>query len=409
VHADFSLMHAGVVHGDVLTDTGRSVAGAEVSVIVPGVEDEVLPVEERSLAVTDATGRYEVTDVPAGRFTVLCRWETTPDQRVPVARCAYAWDVPVDAEHSARADFRLAAGATLAGRFTDGSEEAFGAGHVLEVWSVRGEPWTEPPIERDARVDVSEDGAFEVTGLDAGVKLVKLLSPRHGDRHVRSFHRWVRRSSRTPGEEEDPDATRATELLWRTRVPAEGLRDQQLVVGGHGSLGGRVLDPAGAAVEWVELAAMTLENKDMSQCMTGEDGEFRFLSVHPWDFPLVVVIAHAERLRAAIPLDMLPQGADLGVIPLAQQAALDIEVVDAESGEAVPDAVAVWHLGGGGQSDTVIPLPVAGPAPWQVVADRSSGSWVLTVTAEGHRAWRRSDVLKPGEDPENVVVRLERD
>ncbi|HEX6864648.1 MAG TPA: carboxypeptidase-like regulatory domain-containing protein, partial [Thermoanaerobaculia bacterium] len=256
-----SVLPAPRVVGTVVDGKGVPVAGARIE-LNRGHDHDAQPLggeENLYLAATGADGRFEVTGVPPGRFSLEVRADGFAPLRSPGLHLPAGGGRTVDA-----GTLTLQRGAALTGRVSDsGGQPVPGA----EVWVVPSEmrdadlDWSgyyrEGPAARtDAR------GAFEIPDLD-------------------------------PGETVDLDVCAPGHLPVSLYFHAAPRDPVEAVLQPAARLAGRVLDPEGAPVSGAQVRAwISGEYPDdplsarpcfheTGSARTGADGRFAFDTLRP--------------------------------------------------------------------------------------------------------------------------------
>lgn len=273
-----------VVRGRIVAaDTGKPLRRARVSFFAPGLGGPP------RTANTNADGRYEIKDLPAGQYTVTAA-------RSGYLSLRYGQRRPLEAakplqilsgQTVERVDFVLPRTALIAGRVTDEiGDPVAGA----QVFAMRSEFWMGRrqlvPVGAPARSD--DSGQYRVFGLSPGTYVVRVNSretwtvTRAGQKDVMSFV-----PTYAPGT---PDLIHARQVTIGIAQQTDGV-DISLVPGRTVTVSGTAVDSHGGPLMTVMLAQETFGPNggavgNAGNAAVAPDGTFTIRHVAPGEYRL---------------------------------------------------------------------------------------------------------------------------
>jgi len=276
------------VRGHVIAgDSGQPLRKAQVRLdrLDPPSAGALAPVRDNRVTATDADGRYELTNVPAGRYNVsaskgaylTAMWGQQKPMELPT---------PIDlapGQTLDRVDFSLPRGGVIAGRVVD----EFGEGLAgLEMAALRSVTINgKRDLQQFASESTDDLGEFRLFGLAPGQYAVKATWQRVGPGDSTSPDRTGYAPTFFPGT---PDAARAQRFtvaanqtisdLVMALTPIKTFRVEGTVV----DSGGRPMGGSSIA------AAQTIDGRGffVGGNMTRPDGTFTFASLTPGEYVL---------------------------------------------------------------------------------------------------------------------------
>jgi hypothetical protein len=411
----------GTISGKVLYPSGAPATGGRVQVLL---QERVTDRIELSTATIDEAGRFQISDLPCGSLDVVV-W---PDGRGAalgerVASAAWRRGVPVTGERPARVDVILPSGVEVSGRVVDGDGRPLTSHLVLvteafEGWMPEGLPLIE------AKDTTDEAGAFVLRDVVPGLKHFVVFGPSGYDRHPDDS----RLEMPEPGgrsasifQEDVDEMVRLGpfELATPIEVGDQGRRDAELVVDADwkrpelSTVSGRIVDDAGHPIVGALISAgLVASSKTFGFMPTDpqrstEDGRFA-LQLGGRRTRTVLQVAASGLIARRVPVWNSAATPDLGDIVLHRAPRLVVSVVDDVTKDLVPGFSAVLQQVGGGRPATQDVFDGVAGGVLEVDLDRSQGTWVLTLEANGWRRFRLHGEHLVGEEPMAYVTRMTR-
>lgn len=418
----FSLAEGGLLYGRVYASTGEGLPGAWVTVVVSGGAGE-LPREFQGLSKEG--GRYLIDGIPPGTWLAHVRWDPSEANRVvPGAppslasnpQALYVRGIVIRRGQQTERDFELTVGAPLSGVVLESGGSPL-ARHAVQVWhEVEGSEGT-PVLKFEGERLTGQDGRFEFVGLYPGSKQLRVIGPDEDDIH------------------QDPGVVASkVELTEDLQLPAYGLRDVVLTVGqsDRGWIRGRVTDVSGVPLSGASILVLTdLRSDETLHAQASDDGTFIFRLI--FEQELELVFSQPGYLPTTVRLSRSDEVIDLGDVVLDSSPGVVGLVVDAVTGQPVPEIQASFHFmptpagqtlrlvgthfpdgtfrlyspAGSQKGDWIILQ--AQPGTFQFWGDHPSGRFDLFINAKGYKGWSHHGELYVNEPPQQFLVQLERE
>lgn len=271
-------------------DTGRPLRKAQVRLIQIDAASQTGPVvagRENRLATTDADGKYEFADLPAGRFNltaskasyVVASWGQTQPNTPPK---------PIDLANGQtieRVDFSLPSGGVVTGRIVDEYGEPLAGVQIGAVRSqvVNGQRRTVPG---GRMVPTNDLGEFRLFGIAPGQYYIQATWRRMGPGDPSSPDQTGYPQTFFPGTTDVATAQRFTIAAGQTitdlamaLAPVKTARIEGTVVDSNGR-------PAANAMLTLAQVSNNGGMMFMNSAPVNGDGSFRFGSVTPGDYVL---------------------------------------------------------------------------------------------------------------------------
>ena len=384
-----------VIRGKVVTADGRPLRRVQVSL-------RGTPLTSDRTVGTGLDGEYEITDLPAGRFTLRARRNGYLDAEFGQRRYGEPGRPLEVADGAAldRIDLTMERAGVISGRITDETGEPVARANV----------WVMQSLFYRGRRQVVPIGGGRISTDDTGLYRVPSLPP--GDYVVVAYFRetWV-----SDGREKQM-LSYAPSYFPGTASIAEAVRvkvaagqetaaiDLSLVPGRAATLSGTVLSSEGAplgnamvAVEQEILGPAGGTFSSMGSARTNPDGTWRILHVPPGSYRLAASGTNGDRGPESASMPLHVTGADLANLVLQADAggAIAGHVVT-EGGVALPSGVITVYTQSSTYERNSIRTP-PGPGDGRVAADGSfmwrSGTGPVLVRATLPTGWFLKRVL----------------
>jgi carboxypeptidase family protein len=326
---------AGVIRGRVTAaDTGRPLRRAQITVSAPDRG-------ERRTAATNSRGEYEVTELPAARYSVFVtrsgylslsygtRYPGEPGRPVDLG----------DGETAGGVDFALPRSGVISGRVVDETGDPVAG---VTVWVMRYEYFRRRrmlvPAGSSARTD--DTGQYRATGVMPGEYLVAAMLRETwtvGGKEPKVFgYAWTfapstasaseaRRVRLTPGKEApNVDVT----LVAAPAVTISGVARRS---------DGAPLANASVSLSQVIIGPLSQSFAGVSDAPIGADGAWLIRNVPPGEYELSAS-AQGPLGRETVNMKIAVQGTDIDAVTLTTEAPVTVNgEIAMESGALVPD------------------------------------------------------------------------
>jgi len=333
-------------------------------------------------ATTDANGRFELLNLPAGRWTITASKGGFVSQQYGQRRSFESVE-PIDLSEGARftANFRLARGGVITGRISDEYGDAVTGARVEVLRSQMAQGRRRlTPVSMTSQTD--DTGTFRVFGLSPGEYYVAArmqpTSPDFGDGGPVTFA-----PTYFPGTGNVADAQ---PIKMEAATEQSGINFSLLAVRSV-RVSGTVVDSNGAPVQAMVSLATTSTTQGSfgfgANSRSRPDGTFTISNVSPGDYMLDATTARGGAANAAPEVASMPLtvgGEDVnGIAVVTSKGATIRGAVSTDGGARLPTGIqaSVQSVGGGGLRGNGLVAQVSNTGTFDVTG--LAGSYVLRI------------------------------
>ena len=380
-----------------VADTNSPLRRAQISAIATDIRAS-------RAATTDANGRFELLNLPAGRWTVTVSKGGFVSQQYGQRRSFESVE-PIDLGEGTRftANFRLARGGVITGRISDEYGDAVTGARVevLRSQMTQGRRRL-TPVSMTSQTD--DTGAFRVFGLAPGEYYVAArmqpTAPDFGDAGPVAFAPTYFPGTGNVAEAQPIKMEAATEQsgINFTLLPVRSVR-----------VSGTVVDSNGAPVQAMLSLSTTSQTQGSfgfgANSRTRPDGTFTILNVSPGDYMLDATTARGGAANTAPEVASMPLvvgSEDVnGVSVVTSKGAAIRGAVSTDGGARLPTGIqaSVQSVGGGGLRGNGLVAQVSNTGTFEVAG--LAGSYVLRIDRVPD-GWTVKSIMLNGRDAMDV-------